>query len=205
MKTSFALALAGAVLLAAGSAFGQGSAVIIKQRAKELRDQNNADQGVTAPAPSVQPSAPGAAASTETAPPRPLTPHQQDLLRLRGDLTAIKPDAPATQAMKQQLAKDLIAAADGPNKPSQTAANKLAESLSSALSEKLLAATTRQRLFLNINNVLNPQKIGQAQLVDIAGDIQALFEANNLEQKQAAAVAGDAKAIAVEIQKAAAK
>ena len=205
MKTSFALALAGAVLLAAGSAFGQGLAVIIKQRAKELRDQNNADQGVTAPASSVQPRPPGPLPPLR----RPRRVPSLPISRICSGSAAISPlsnrTPPPPQAMKQQLAKDLIAAADGPNKPSQTAANKLAESLSSALSEKLLAATTRQRLFLNINNVLNPQKIGQAQLVNIAGDIQALFEANNLEQKQAAAVAGDAKAIAVEIQKAAAK
>jgi len=200
MKTSFALALAGAVLLAAGTAFAQGSAAIIKQRAKELRDQNNVEQGVPSPAPPVQTAAPGAAA-----PARPLTPHQQDLLRLQADLIAFKPDSSATPAMKQQLAKHLIAAAEGPNKPSQIAANKLAESLSSALSEKFLSAATRQRLLGDINAVLNPQKIARPQLTDITGDIQAIFEANNLDRKEAVAIASDAKALALEIQQAAAK
>jgi hypothetical protein len=200
MKTSFALALAGAVLLAGGTAFAQGSAVIIKQRAKELRDQNNVEQGVPSPAPPVQSAAPAAAA-----PARPLTPQHQVLARLRADLIAIKPDAPASLATKQQLAKDFIAAALGPNKPSQIAANKLAESLSSALSEKLLAAVTRDRLFQDLNAVLNPQKIAQPQLNDITGDIQAIFQNNNLDRKQAVAIASDAKALALEIQKAAAK
>jgi hypothetical protein len=204
MKTIFALALVGAVLLAAGTAFGQGSAVIIKQRAKELRDQNNADQGVPSPAAPVQSAAP-AAAPTATAPATPLTPHQQELLKLRADLVAFKPDAPPTLAMKQQLAKHLIAAAEGPNKPSQLAVNKLAESLSSALSEKFLSATTRQRLLGDINAVLNPQKIARPQLTDITGDIQAIFEANNLDRKQAVAIADDAKALALELQQAAAK
>jgi hypothetical protein len=204
MKTSFTLALAAAVLLAAGTAFAQGSAVIIKQRAKELRDQNNVEQGVPSPAPPVQSAAPGAAPAA-AAPARPLTPQQQNLARLLGDLIAIKPEAPATPAMKQRLAKDLIAAAESPNKPSQIAANKLAESLSSALSEKLLAAATSRRLLQDINAVLNPQKIAQPQLTDITADIQAIFQANNLDRKQAVAVASDAKALAVEIQKAAAK
>ena len=202
MKTSFALALVGALLLGSGNAFAQGSAVIIKQRAKELRNQNNVEQGVPSPAPAVPSAGPGAAAAT---PARPLTPQQVILVRLRADLIAIKPEAPANLAMKQKLARDLIAAAQGPNKPSQLAANKLAESLSSALSEKLLSATTRQRLFQDVNAVLNPQKIARPQLADITGDIQAIFQANNLDRKEAAAIAGNAKALAVEIQNADAK
>ena len=204
MKTSFALALAGAVLLGSGTAFAQGSANIIKQRAKELRDQNNVEQGVPSPAPPVQPAAPGAA-PTASAPARPLTPQQQVVARLRADFIAIKPEAPASLAIKQRLARDLIAAAQGPNKPSELAANKLAESLSSALSEKLLSATTRERLLQDVNAVLNPETIARPQLTDITGDIQAIFQANNLDRKQAVAVASDAKALAVEIQKAAAK
>jgi hypothetical protein len=200
MKRSFALALAGTVLLASGTAFAQGSAVIIKQRARDLRDQNNLEQGVPSPAPPLQSAAPTAAA-----PARPLTPQQQVLSRLRADLIAIKPEAPASPAFKRQLAKDLIAAAQGPNKPSDTAAKKLAESLSSALSEKLLSAATSNRLLQDLNTVLNPQKITQSQLTDITGDIQALFEANNLDRQQAVAVVNDAKALALEIQKAAAK
>ena len=142
---------------------------------------------------------------TAAAPARPLTPQQQVLARLRADLIAIKPEAPASLAMKQQLARDLIAAAQGPNKPSQIAANKLAEGLSSALSEKLLSGATRDRLLQDVNAVLNPQKIAQSQLTDIAGDIQAIFQNNNLDRKQAVAIASDAKALALEIQKAAAK
>ncbi len=57
----------------------------------------------------------------------------------------------------------------------------------------------------DVNAVLNPEKIAQPQLTDITGDIQAIFQANNLDRKQAVAVAGDAKALAREIQKAAAK
>jgi len=204
MKTSFALVAVGAALLATGNAFAQGSMVIIKQRAKELRDQNNVRQGVPSPAPPAASAAP-AATPTAAAPARPLTAQEQILARLRADLTAIKPEAPATLALKLQLAKDLVAAAQGPKKPSQLGANRLAEDLSSALSEKLLSAATRQRLLQDLNAVLNPQKIGPSQMSDIVGDIQAIFQANYLDRKQAVAIANDAKAIALEIQKPAVK
>ncbi len=71
--------------------------------------------------------------------------------------------------------------------------------------EKLLSATTRERLLQDVNAVLNPENIARPQLTDITGDIQAIFQANNLDRKQAVAIASDAKALAVEIQKAAAK
>jgi hypothetical protein len=203
MKTSRILAVVGALLLAAQTASAQGAAVIIKQRAKELRDQNNADQGVTAPAPPAQPAS--AAAPAGATPAQPPTPKQQRMAKLWFDLLALKPDASITLAMKQRLAKDIIAVADGPAKPSELAANKLAESLSSALSEKLLSDTTRRRLLGDIGAALNPQTTPQSQLADITDDIQTLFHANNVDRKEAPAVANDAKAIAVEIQKAAAK
>ena len=52
MKT--VLALIGAVTLAAGSLVA-GPDVIILQRARELRDQNNVQQGVTPPGQPTQP------------------------------------------------------------------------------------------------------------------------------------------------------
>ena len=204
MKTCFAFGLLGALLLGATSALAQGSAAIIKQRAKELRDQNNVEQGVPSPAPPVSSAASGAAPAGAN-PAQPLAPHQQHLLRLWNTLLALKPEAHPAPPMKQRLAKDLLGAADGPNKPSERTANKLADGLFSALSENLLSEATRRRLLGDINAVLNPENIAQPQLRDITGDIQAIFQANNLERKQAAAIASDAKALAVEIQNAALK
>lgn len=194
------LLIGAALFVAATAGARQGSDIIIKQRAKELRDQNNVQQGVATPAPPVPTAAP--AAST---PARPLTPQEQNLARLRADLMAIKPDAPATQLRKQQLARDFIAVSQGPAKPSQPAANKLAEDVASALSEKLLAQVTRDRLLQDLNAVLNPAKVSSGQLQDILADIQAIFQANNLERKAAVAIADDAKAIASETQKTAVK
>ena len=55
-----------------------GSEQIIKQRARELSNQNNVRQGVQAPAPAT----PGAVAPATAAPAQPLTPQQQALARL---------------------------------------------------------------------------------------------------------------------------
>ena len=57
MKT--VLSLVGAATLVAGSVFA-GPDVIIKQRAKEIRDQNNVRQGVTSPGQAASPSQPSA-------------------------------------------------------------------------------------------------------------------------------------------------
>jgi hypothetical protein len=195
MKPSIALVLLAAILLAAGRAAGQGAANIIKQRATELRDQNNVQQGVASPAPPANP-------ATAT---RPLTPHEKALVRLKNDLSAIKPDAPATAATKVQLAKDLLAVAEGAHKPTPATANKLAESLASGLSGKLLATPlTYGRLTVDLNAILNPEKLPETQLAKIVADIQAVFQANTLDRKPGLAVANNAKALADEVRHAAA-
>lgn len=187
-------------MLAAQAVFGQGAAVIIKQRAKELNNQNNVRQGIATPAPAVptgEPAAPGA-------PARPLTPQEVALGRIQSDLTAMKPDAPVSTQQRQQLAKDLLAAVQGEAKPSPTAASKLAQQLSGVLGDKLFATVTIKRLVQDLNTVLSPSKVAPSQLKDVVADIQAIFQANNVDRKDAVAVANAAQALAEEIKKAAA-
>ena len=191
------LALAGAISLSASLVFA-GPETIIKQRAKELRDQNNVRQGVAPPSQSTaQPTAP-APGTVVT-----LTPQQAALARLQASLAAIRPDSPATDQKKQQLTKDLLGAAQG--KAPQVETGKLAEDLSAALSEKLLASVTRNRLVQNLGAVLNPSNIPTAQMQDIVADIQAIFQTSGIARKDAVGIANDAKAIAAGIQKTASK
>ena len=77
-----------------------GSEAIIKQRAKDLSNQNNVRQGV---APPTQP--PPTAPKPATTAPSTLTP-QQALAKLQTDLAAIKVNSTVTSAQKQQLARD---------------------------------------------------------------------------------------------------
>ena len=108
MKTT--LPVLGVAALLAVNVFAQ-SDVIIKKRALELRNQNNVRQGVTPPS---QPAQPATTPAKGTAP----TAIQQSVAKLRADLIAIKANSPATADQKQQIAKDLIALAQGASKPS---------------------------------------------------------------------------------------
>ena len=193
MKT--VLALIGATTLVVGNVFA-GPDVIIKQRAKEIRDQNNVRQGVTAPSQSVQP----ATAPATTANP---TPIQQSIAKLRADLVAIKANAPVTAEQKQQITRDLLAVAQGANKPSQPTAASLANSLAAAFAEKPLADKDCSRLLSDLAAVLNPANIQPTQMQAIYADIQAIFQANGMARKEAVKILDQVKAVGAETQKSA--
>ena len=187
-------------MLMAGTVFGQGSAVIIKQRAKDLVNQNNVRQEVPTPAPAVSPAQPAAPG----VPARALTPQEQAVARVQSDLAAMKPDAQPSIPQKLQLGKDLMALVQGPAKPSSATVNKLARDVADVLGEKLLATVTIKRLAQDLNTVMNPSLVGPTQLNAVIDDIQAIFQANNVDRKEAVAIADDAKAVVAEIKKAAA-
>ena len=115
------------------STFAAGSEAIIKQHAKELRDQNNVRQGVPPPAPAPQPAKPSAAQ------PAALT----LMAKLQADLAAIKPNSQVTAEQKQQLNRDLQALATGPKKPSPGATSKLAGDIAAALAQKVVETIRR--------------------------------------------------------------
>jgi len=196
MKRAFALI--GAVVLLAGSLFADP--VIVKKRALELRNQNNVRQGVTPPsqpAQPVQPVQPAPTPGTSASP----TPIQQSIAKLRADLTAIKANSPAKAEQKQQIARDLMAAAQGVNKPSQSTAAGLANSLATAFAEKPLADKDCNRLLSDLAAVLNPAKIQPAQMQAIYADIQAIFQANGMARKDAVKIVDLAQAVGAETQK----
>lgn len=188
MKATYALV--SAATLFAASAFAQ-SDVIIKQHAKEIRDQNNVRQGVTSPAPPPQPATP----NPTTAAPNPV---QQSLAKVRADITAIQPTSQVTAQQKQQLAKDLLASAQGANKPSSTTVAALAEELSAAFAQKSLSEKDCSRLLTDLAAVLNPANIQQTQMQAILSDIQAVFQVSGVARKDAIKISDAAKAVAAE-------
>lgn len=186
------LLIASGSLLALNS-FAAGSEAIIKQRAKELSNQNNVRQGVPSPA------TPQTPANQTAPPPVALTP----MAKLQTDVAAIKPNSQVTPAQKQQLARDLTALAQGPKKPSSGAVNKLAEDMSAALSQKALSEGTRSRLVQDLNGALNPGNLQPTQMQDIVSDVQAVFQTAGLPRKDAVAIGEDVKAVAGDLQKSA--
>jgi hypothetical protein len=194
MKPAFALV--GAAVLLAGSVFA-GPDVIIKKRAQEIRDQNNVRQGVASPSQPNQP-AQRAAPATTTAP---STASQQSLAKVRADLAVIKPNSPVTPEQKQQLAKDLLASAQGTGKPSQATIAALADSLSAAFAQKPVSDADRNRLVSDLAAVLNPAKIQPTQMQAIHADIQAIFQANGMARNDAVKIVDHVKAVAAETQR----
>src|SRR5215831_14094315 len=97
-------------------------AVIIRERAKELSNQNNVRQGVAPPT-----QATPTPAMAPTAPSGPtLSPA---LLRFNSELAAIHTDAQVTTEQKDKMAQELVGAAAGA-KPSLKSASKLATDVS---------------------------------------------------------------------------
>ena len=194
MKT--VLSLIGVATLVAGSVFAQ-SDVIIKQRAKEIRDQNNVRQGVTPPGQATPPSQP--TAPTASTAPSPIL--QQNLAKVRADLAAFKPNSPVTPQQKQQLRNDILACAQGASKPSSTTISGLADGLSAAFTQTAFPDKDRDRLVSRLAAVLNPANIQSAQMEAIYADVQAIFQANGLSRKDAVKILDQVKAVGAETRK----
>jgi hypothetical protein len=172
-------------LLTSVCAFSQGSDVMIRQRARDLANQNNARQGVAPPA---QPARPAPAPVPQGPPP--------SLPQLKVDLAAIKAGATVTPELTQKLATDIMNGAQS-TKPSQAAANKLAEDLANAFSAKPLASAKLSSLVQQIDALLNPSKFPQARPQGIYDAVQTSFVENGLEQKRATGIVEDLKALGV--------
>jgi hypothetical protein len=184
-----ALVMAAANVLVIGSVFA-GPETIVRERAKELNNQNNVRQGV---APPTQPPQPAPTTTPGTPAPQ-APPKSQAVLQFETDLGAIKANDPVTPAIKQKLAADIIAIAEG-TKPSPTAAAKLAEDLATAASAKPLDPKYRSKLGMELDAILNPAKYPKANPSGIFSDIQATFQVNGSDRKQAVAIADDVKGL----------
>jgi len=167
-------------------------AVIIRERAKELRDQNNVRQGVESPVQAAQP------APTPMAPAGPVM--SPSLVRFSTTIATIRSDAAVSPEQKQKLTLDLMQAAQGA-RPSQASVAKLAADVSAAFAEKPLPASSRARFVQELDAMFNPGKYPQAKPDRILSDIQAIFQENGLARMKAAAISQDVEKIHNEIQK----
>lgn len=185
-KTSALLGLL-SLLTASGLA---DPAVIIRERAKELSNQNNIRQGV---APPTQPTPPMANPNVPAGPTL-----SAGITRFNADLATVKQDGVVSVEQNQKLAQQLLAAAQG-NKPSLPSAMKLASNVTAAFSEKPLPAASRARFVQELDALLNPGKYPQARPEKIIEDIQAIFQENGLARMKAMAIATDVQKVAAEV------
>jgi hypothetical protein len=168
-----------------------GPQEIAKQRAKELNNQNNVRQGVGAPAPAPQRTAPATAAQ-----PLPANPVAQ----LKADVAAIMAKAPAAPELKQRFARDMLAAARGSHKPELATLQKFSESLAGILAGKSLDAAEQSRLVQNLNLALNSASLSAQRSDEVASDTQAILQVGGASRGTALAVTADFKAIMAELQ-----
>jgi hypothetical protein len=177
----------------AANAFAAGTEAIIKQRAKELSNQNNVRQGVAPPTQPAQ--TPGAAASANAA-----QTQSPALLKLKADLASVTANSQPSAGQKEKIAQDLLAIALG-GKPSAATAAKFSEEISAALAEKPLPAASLNRLVQELDAILNPGKYPQAKPDGIFADVQAIFQENGLKRNRAVAISDIVKAAAGEVQR----
>ena len=185
------------------SVFGQGAqGAQIKQRAKELVNQNNVRQGVPPPAPPApRPAAPAAPATpgNHTAPNLALI-QAQDISKITNSLAAFKPGSPVTPDQKQQFIK-VLAVAARTTKPSLPTVTKFVDALSAALSENNLGDPERDRLAQNLNSVLNSKPLPASQFDAIIADVQAILQVVGVKRPAAASIAGNLKAVGAEVRR----
>jgi hypothetical protein len=195
-----ALKLLTLVSLLAPSVFA-GPETIIRERAKELSNQNNVRQGVASPAAGVKPAQPQTQATTSDAA---NAWSAAGLSRLPADLAAVKLNTPVPLTQNQLITQDLMVIA-GVTKLSSATAAKLAHSLSDALAVKAMPPQDRSRLVQNLNVGLASPNLPQVQMQAVLADIQAIFQANGLSRNAAVEIVNNVKAAAAETQKATAK
>jgi len=192
------------LLVAAGNiTLRAQSDMIIKQRAKDLRNANDAQvraqDGRDTPAPANQAPVPAPA-------PPPPPPSQaeielkQNLDKLQTDLVAIKPGAPAGDEVKQMLQVDFLTLVKGSVRPSTNSLNKLAEDLAAALSG---ASSPREQgqLAQAINAVVNSSMSTPAKAQPFVVVAQTSLKSSGVSDAGVQAVTADLKAIVDEVQK----
>lgn len=182
------------------TAYGQGAqGAQIKQRAKELVNQNNVRQGVPPPAPPAPrpaaPTSPGTAAA-----PNPAVLQAQNIAKIKTDLAALKPGSTVTVVQKQQFIKDLAVAART-SKPSLPTVTKFVDTLAAALGENILGEPEQERLAQNLNSVFNSKPLPAAQFDAIIADVQAILQVGGVKRPAAANIAGNLKAVGAEVRR----
>jgi alanyl-tRNA synthetase len=197
MKHYFVLAL-GLVFLVT-NAFA-GPEVIATQKARNIRDQNNASQGV----PPAQSSPPAAAPNPPAAPSGPQgisQSQQQSIDKLQADLAAIKAGSKVTAEARQQLAADCMNLAKGAAKPSKALVTKLADDLSAALADKGVTVAEPAQLAKEINIVVNSGRLTATQAQTFIKAAQESLKASGVSAQAAQTVGNDLAAIATDLQK----
>jgi len=180
-----------------------GSEHLVKQRAKDIRDQQNERQGVPAesskPPPAQSPvTQPGP--SPYTARPAAAPAVSSQAAGLSRNLETIQKAESATAGQVQDLTRSLTAAARGTPPPSTASIDKLARDLSEALPGANLSSTRASRLAQQLESALN-DPLGAKEMEALATQIHDTLRAAGVGRVDAKVVSNDVKSIIAENQR----
>jgi len=163
----------------------------------DIRDNNNAAQGITpaAPAASSAASAPAAAAGISTA-------QQQAIDKVQADLAEIKAGSTVSADQRKKLLTDISNLSKGSIKPSKTVLGKLADDLGTVLSDKAVTAKDKDQALLakDINIVVNSENLTPAQTLSCVPALQTALKNCGIGEQQQATITADLKAISKNLQ-----
>jgi hypothetical protein len=194
------------------AAFGQGSDAIARQRAKNLANQNNNRPVDPATPPGATPAMPAKPAPTPApgslaAPVTQAKPnqHQQNIAKLKVDVTRIHTEHKVTDQSKQEFSHDLLSVAQGTTKPSPAAISKLADDLLPALAASSVTTAADEKLVQRLVVLVNSGGLSTERTHEISEETQTALQSAGVSPADASKVAGDLQAIAADVRPAAAK
>lgn len=187
MRTRFTILVATLVTFAAMA----GPEQIIKQRAKDTANQNNARQGAAPPG--GQPPASGAPPQAA----RPLPP--DPVAKVRADLAAIVTASKVTPEKQAEFGVNLLALARGSTKPTSASVNKFASALAESLAGKKLDTSTQSRLVQNLNLLLNSAGLSDSRTQEVAGEVQKTLQSAGVVEATTTTLMSGLDAVVAEV------
>lgn len=167
---------------------------LVKQRAKNVRDQNNARQGV-----------PGSPPPATSAPPpnsiavKPAASKPTPTAKIRSDLMNWQNRKEVSVEARKEFAQDLLSAVRGSKSPSSSSLEKFAASLAAGLAGKTPGSSELSRLVQNINLALNSASLSEDRRDEIAAELEADLKTAGVSPAAASAAAADLKAIMADL------
>jgi hypothetical protein len=183
--------VAGAAMAQDSTGAAQGQMVL--EKAKRLRDANNAQQQSMMNSEAIP-------ATQSTAAPHGIDPLQAQLIdKLRSDLTAAAAAPSASSVQKQAIQDDLLNLAKGAVKPSADSLGRVADGITTAISGGKLKNPAQLARSLNV--VVNAGNLAATQVQPFVAAAQSGLKSSGVADAAAQGIADDLKAIASELQK----
>jgi len=192
-RAHFPIAIASIVVSTQLGLAQSHQADLVKQRAKEVVNQNNVRQGVPSPAAAPAPAAPTMQPAVSRA-----VSQTQTLSNLTKDLEQFKAGKPVDAADKARFETHVIQAART-RKADPAATKQFVDSLTSALGTATLTTEQQARLAQNIDAVLNARTLSTSQFDQVIEDTKAILMVGSVKRTAAVAAANDLKVIGTKI------